>query len=788
MKNKSHKSRHASKGAVARKAASGGRAVNDTSFATRRDALPGKAGNEAGAKAKQQQAALASRKNKMQAALAQKAIGSRSLGGPPRIVTFAPLNESASSHATLRAFCGACGAEAVQTERPVHVVTAKHRFTTVLRPDLDEQRLLDAIKVSDVVVLSLDCSSAVQETIKEINTEPVFEDGASQYSGTTWFADIGLCITDTTRELIRAINSHGCPSVVVALQGLDSYDSDKKRRHTFRIHQRYFDSVMSENTKVLSVDSDVEAESLVRTVANMKLKSLKWREIHPYLLVDERSYDSDSQTLTVSGFLRGVNASASMLFHLTNFETFKASKILAPGDPTGAGDEALGVIDEADEEVQESLVGVQQNETAFDEAADFPTEADVALAEAQKKTVWVPEGVSEYQAAWYDNGDGDNVPVEAVNPPQLQSHHVVDTRSHYSGRSDAALLNAADVLRDETMTDEERAAERARIRDECEDEERHADEVDTPIDIPARQRFAKYRAMKSFSTSAWDPKENLPLEYASIFELSGYAKIRGDAIAEVEQCPAMVGMYISITLEEVPPIVADADLLMCSGQLRHEQKWSVIHCHVQRSAEYDEPIKSKTPMLIHMGFRKFVAEPIYSDAVVGNRSKFARYFLPGERFRIATFYAPIAYHPTPVIMYEAPSRAQVQERAPLRLTVFGSVLPPNPNFLVLKRVVLTGRIATIYKKVLIVKFMFFNEDDVKWFMPVDLFTRLGRQGRIIKAVGTHGMFKASFNDTVYQHDMICMALYKRVFPKWRTVAYNEADILARPAGDSDDDA
>jgi len=115
------------------------------------------------------------------------------------------------------------------------------------------------------------------------------------------------------------------------------------------------------------------------------------------------------------------------------------------------------------------------------------------------------------------------------------------------------------------------------------------------------------------------------------------------------------------------------------------------------------------------------------------------------------------------------------------------VLPPNPNFLILKRVVLTGRIATIYKKVLIVKFMFFNEDDVKWFMPVDLFTRFGRQGRIIKAVGTHGMFKASFNDTVFQHDMICMSLYKRVFPKLRTVAYNEAEILVAGA-DSDDDA
>ena len=60
--------------------------------------------------------------------------------------------------------------------------------------------------------------------------------------------------------------------------------------------------------------------------------------------------------------------------------------------------------------------------------------------------------------------------------------------------------------------------------------------------------------------------------------------------------------------------------------------------------------------------------------------------------------------------------------------------------------------------------MFYNPEDIKYFKPVELKTRLGLRGNILEPVGTHGIMKAVFNNYLKPHDTIILELYKRVFP------------------------
>ena len=704
-------------------------------------------------------------------------------------------------------------------------------------------------------------------------------------------ADGGL---DTLGEqLVDALSMQGVGTVVGVLQGADALPASRRGQ----VRKQWAASLEARfpmHSKFFALDADPTAATMMRHLLSLTPRPLSWRAYASYVLAHTYRYtpappgtsaaqvaplvfaaaasadeadadgtpapapvDEPCGVLEVCGYVRGLPLSIDRAVHVPGIGDVLPQSISVLTDPTPlnggrSGGEAMmaDAVDAGTDDAGMALVSSGKRMTLTYAAEGdgtlggeqtWPTAKELEEAEAAAAAAAEDDDDDMEEGAAVARGSAGAGSSSRADPLMMRDDD--DDDGMDDGDEEVAPHGSyADDDDDEfgmLETEEgETEMEARRVwlerRAAREEDQQFPDEVDTPLDQPARTRFARYRGLKSYRTSTWHPKENLPVEYGKVFHFEQWAALQKHALRqqaeEADENPETVatcGTYVRITLL-VPesfarrygvsgalgtPSASASTLVLC-GVNTYEAHLSVLHFSLTLTgpAEAAEvTLKSKMPLNFQCGFRTFTARPIYSDdSRRADKHKLERFVQPRTQL-IASVYAPALYAPAPLLAFlptddpahlllataadsiaavaanEAPGAiaAAATAAAATPAAVDSAPAPPllglpvgfgvleavDADRIILKKIMLTGLPFRCHKKKAVVRWMFFGPEDVRWFRPVELHTKMGRKGAIRESLGTHGYMKCLFDGPIMQHDTVCMALYKRSFPKWGEFSY-----------------
>ena len=711
------------------------------------------------------------------------------LHGVPKHIAVVPLSPTAKPEAVVKSLNDSVGESDDTDSTLLRVKVTRFRRNLLYMPtSRDLFDVLDTCRLADWVILAL-------------TTDQEFGDYEDQ--------------------LIRSLEGQGVTNVVAVVQDFGPVMAAAKRVKALFQHKlalcRYFASL----DKIHTIDSKSDCSNLVRSFCTATTRGIRWRDARSWLRVDElRWHDADNGSgtadVTISGIVRGQNLSVDRIVHVPrwgDFQIRKAFEIPEQNKQHKKGDTMTDVNprerlptsdqDDLDELAPETgMEDVPSADSAVPERKGVLLDDDRYFedgAEEEGETpVRLPKGTSSYQAAWYlDDASDSEGDIADEDEEELDAR--MDELA-VAGPEDGAVMANGDAMTEASASEfadtemhvdvdkEEEAKQLADYRQQrrklaLEDLE-FPDEIELHPNVLARERLAKYRGLRNLRTSPWNADEDAPYEpseHKRGLQIADYKSSRSAAMREVLAGGIAAGTHVEVRLRDVPvalkAIVTPAALF---SLLRHERKHAVINLNMTLASDVVDPLKSKEEVIVQIGPRRLVVNPIFSASgtTPNDLHKFDRYMHPG-RTATATFIGPLTWGSVPVLVFkrgEAFKYGTLSEddkmtghdpssTTDLRLIGTATTTPQTSSHTIVKRVILTGHTLKINKKLVTIRYMFFNREDVNWFAALPLWTKRGRQGFMKEPLGTHGYFKATFDGKINPMDAIGVSLYKRVWPR-----------------------
>ncbi|KAK5660799.1 hypothetical protein OQA88_12167 [Cercophora sp. LCS_1] len=722
--------------------------------------------------------------------------------GAPRNVAVIPLCSDGNAASAIQSLNGSVDIEAEISDIPFRVSVDRFKQKIQYIPlKRDLTACLDAARVADFVVLVL---SAEEE------------------------------VDDLGELIIRSVESQGLSTLFTVVQGLNKIETAKQRLSVLASLKSYITHFHPEQEKVHSLDNRQECANLMRSLCSTTPKGIRWRDERSWMLVEDVRFGASSSEPTVlTGVVRGKGLKADRLVQVGDWGTFQIEKITAaPLAKKRKGDDTMTVDETAEEETLElpgddrdDLAELAPEEVHMDDDEDMDAATTVTTSkkgvllddhhyfsdedetQATSQPRKLPKGTSKYQSAWYlddnvsDSGsDLDDYEMQDAEEEAARPEDGEEGRAGYAPTEGGQSEYPQSEMFIEPNEDEDAMqleAFRKSKRTEVEDDLEFPDEIELHPGVLARERLAKYRGLKSLRTSPWQEDEDRahqPEDWERLLRVPNYQAARAGSYRDALVGGVAPGTRVHVHIKDVPVSIQKAhnpsQAITLFSLLKHEQKKTVVNFLINLSSDSPTSIKAKEELIMQVGPRRFVINPLFSQggATPNDVHKYCRYLHPGQS-AVATFMAPVTWGSVPALFFKKTAPGTTNEDGeeitlPLMLIATGTALPPSTSRVIAKRAILTGHPYHIHKKVVTIRYMFFNREDVEWFKALPLWTKRGRTGYMKEALGTHGYFKATFDGRINPQDSIGVSLYKRVWP--RAARPLEGPLLPEVTNDDDD--
>ena len=655
---------------------------------------------------------------------------------------------------------------------PGKLYKGKERITFI-KTKRDIYSILDTCKIADILLFVSSCKKCQADK---------WQMDPDKYS---------FCIDEFGYQIISIIKAQGLTEHICCIQDLNIIPV-KRRTEIVKLYSRYFNSEMKpnkifdfyNNEKIGEDPSmDLHDENQIKAIIRLNCAmapyttNLDLQKHRSYMMVENIKKNENNEA-EIYGYIRGNTLIPGKYIHITGFGDYKMKDVEIVEDPLPV---KTKYDKKNDMEVENNMNNKGEKKNKKDDLNNLNVNVNNDIVESkknfeEKNDENLPEKVEDIGGEVIDNKKNKN---SKVKNNMEEEDDIIDFNINIQDDEDDISYKSDENLEKEDEEEKQKISnkhkQKTSIQYRTKDEMEFQDEVDTPIDIPAKERFKKYRGLDSMKTGSWNPLINLPKEYRTIFSFENIKNTFRISVKRAHNDGLKLnGNYVKIIVTNFDfdnlKYYKEGIPMVLSTLLDHERKLCVMHYKFTANYEQDNTIvenMNKNVFECHCGFRRYLIKPIFSTEVFtgGDKLKINKY-LEKDKFYIMTTYAQLTYPNSPIILFTHKTLENNNIEEKLSFCGTGSTLESNDKKIILKKIVLTGYPVKIKKKKAIVRYMFFNPNDINYFKPIQLTTKKGLRGNITESVGTHGYMKCIFSDYIKSNDTVCLNLYKRVFPKY----------------------